>query len=253
MVNYEQHDRVGLITLNRPKALNALNDQLISELNDLVQTLDRSPEIGAIVITGSQKSFAAGADLKEMVSKSYQQAYLSKMLHSWLDLEKCGVPLIAAVNGFALGGGFELAMMCDVIYAGEKARFGLVELTVGTIPGCGGTQKLIREIGKSRAMEMILTSEHMFAEEALRRGLVAKVFPIESLVEEAMGQAKKMAEKSKLISVAAKDTVKMAYNLPLNQGLEYEKRVFWSTFASQDQKEGMGAFGEKRKPEFKHN
>lgn len=212
MVKFEQHDRVGLITLNRPKALNALCDQLIGELSELVCTLDNSPEIGAIVLTGSQKSFAAGADLKEMHLKTYQEAYSQQMLHSWLDLQKCKVPLIAAVNGYALGGGFELAMMCDIIYAGRKARFGLVELTVGTIPGCGGTQKLIREVGKSRAMEMILTSEHMLAEEAYNRGLAAKVFEPEVLVEESVKQAQVMASKSKLISVSAKDTVNFAYN-----------------------------------------
>lgn len=212
MLKFEQHDRVGLVTLNRPKALNALCDQLIRELTECVTTLDNSPEIGAIVLTGSQKSFAAGADLKEMNSKTYQEAYTSQMLHSWLDLQKVKVPMIAAVNGFALGGGFELALMCDVIYAGKKARFGLVELTVGTIPGCGGTQKLIREIGKSRAMEMILTSEHMLADEAYNRGLAAKVFESEALVEESIKQAQIMASKSKLISIAAKDSVNMAYN-----------------------------------------
>lgn len=212
MIKFEQHDRVGLVTLNRPKALNALCDQLIRELTDCVTTLDNSTEIGAIVLTGSQKSFAAGADLKEMNSKTYQEAYTSQMLHSWLDLQKVKVPMIAAVNGFALGGGFELALMCDVIYAGKKARFGLVELTVGTIPGCGGTQKLIREIGKSRAMEMILTSEHMLADEAYNRGLAAKVFESETLVEESIKQAQVMASKSKLISIAAKDSTNMAYN-----------------------------------------
>lgn len=155
MVNFEQRNRVGLITLNRPKALNALCDQLMGELCEVVRACDASPEIGAIVITGSQKSFAAGADLKEMRDKSTVHCYRTKMLHNWLDIQKTQVPIIAAVNGYALGGGFELALMADVIYAGTKARFGLVELTVGTIPGCGGTQKLIREVGKSRAMEMV--------------------------------------------------------------------------------------------------
>lgn len=253
MVKFEQVGRVGLITLNRPKALNALCDQLMTELNSVMMTCGRSPEIGALVVTGSEKAFAAGADLKEMRDKTFQDAYLGKMLHHWNDFTKCQVPVIAAVNGYALGGGFELALMADVIYAGSKARFGLVELTVGTIPGCGGTQRLIREVGKSRAMEMVLTAEHMLAPEALSRGLVAKVFEPAELVSNAMATAEKMAGFSKNISVAAKDSVNMAYNLPLDHGLEYEKRMFWGTFATNDQKEGMAAFSEKRKAEFKHS
>jgi len=253
MIKFEQVGRVGLVTLNRPKALNALCDQLMTELNSVVQTCSYSPEIGALVVTGSEKAFAAGADLKEMRDKTFQDAYMGKMLHTWNDFTKCQIPVIAAVNGYALGGGFELALMADVIYAGSKARFGLVELTVGTIPGCGGTQRLIREVGKSRAMEMILTGEHMMSQEALDRGLVAKVFEPAELVSSAMATAEKMAGFSKNISVAAKDSVNMAYNLSLDHGLEYEKRNFWGTFATNDQKEGMTAFSEKRKPEFKHS
>merc|ERR1711879_837048 len=173
-----------------------------------------------------EKAFAAGADIKEMKDHSYTAAYNKRMLNFWGDLQNCTVPTIAAVSGFALGGGFELAMQCDIIYCGTNAKFGLVECTVGTIPGCGGTQRLIREVGKSRAMEMILTGEHMLAEEALSRGLVAKVFEPSELVDKACEQAKKVASMSKMTATLGKDAVNMAYELPLQQGLQYEKRNF---------------------------
>jgi len=246
----EKRGRVGLVTLNRPKAYNALCDGLIAELNQALKQFDEDKELGAIVITGSEKAFAAGADIKEMSSQSSVEAYKKDMLASWHDLTKVRKPIIAAVNGFALGGGCELAMMCDIILAGDKAKFGQPEVTLGTIPGCGGTQRLIRAVGKSKAMEMILTGEQLSAEEAQRAGLVSRVVPSDKLVATAIEMADKIASFSKPIVAMGKESVNAANNLTLDMGISFERRLFHSTFATKDQKEGMSSFLEKRKPNF---
>jgi enoyl-CoA hydratase/carnithine racemase len=246
----EKRGKVGLITLNRPKALNALCDGLVKELNAQVKCFESDPTIGAIVITGSEKAFAAGADIKEMSSKSYMDAYKNDMLAHWHDLTRSRVPVIAAVNGYALGGGCELAMMCDMIICGDKAVFGQPEVTIGTIPGCGGTQRLTRAIGKSKAMEMILTGRQMQAQEAEQSGLVARVVPAAELVDQAVKLAEKIASFSRPIVTMAKEGVNAAYETTLQQGVIFERRLFHSTFATNDQKEGMKAFSEKRKPSF---
>jgi enoyl-CoA hydratase len=245
------NNSVGLITLNRPKQLNALCDGLINELNEQVELLDKDPAVGAIVITGSEKAFAAGADIKEMAPKSYMDAYKSDMLAHWHQLTKVHKPVIAAVNGFALGGGCELAMMCDIILAGDKAQFGQPEIMLGTIPGCGGTQRLTRAIGKSKAMEWILTGARFSAEEAERAGLVSRVYPAAELVGKAVAMAEQIASFSKPIVALAKESVNAAYETTLEQGVRFERRLFHSTFATKDQKEGMAAFVEKRKAGFK--
>lgn len=252
LVTFEQRGRVGLITLNRPKALNALCDQLMMELCEVAQLAANHKSIGAIVITGSEKAFAAGADIKEMAHHDFRSCYTCKMLDNWRAISDVRVPIIAAVNGFALGGGLELALSCDVIYAGEKAKFGQVEITVGIIPGCGGTQRLIRAVGKSTAMEMSLTCDHLKAEEALQRGLVSKIYAPEELVDKAVECAQKMAKMPKEVSCMVKDTINAAYEMPLSQGLDYEKRMFWGCFGTYEQKEGMAAFIEKRKPDWKN-
>lgn len=249
----EKRGKVGVITLNRPKALNALCDGLIGELTTQLDEWDSDPETGCIVITGSERAFAAGADIKEMASKTYMQAYKTNMLAAWNDrITQVKTPIIAAVNGFALGGGCELAMMCDIIYAGEKAKFGQPEVKIGTIPGCGGTQRLTRFVGKSKAMEMILTGDMVGAEEAEKMGLVAKVVAPEALVDHAVAQADKIASLSAPIIMMAKDCVNVAYESSMNQGVIYERRLFHSTFSTHDQKEGMSSFAEKRSPEWKH-
>eukprot|EP00466_Bigelowiella_natans_P005886 jgi/Bigna1/58151/fgenesh1_pm.58_\ len=230
---------VGTITLNRPKALNALCDKLMYEVTEQVAEFDKDGEVGAIVITGSEKAFAAGADIKEMAPRTYPATYTDNMLGTWDKLTECKKPIIAAVNGFALGGGCELAMMCDLIIAGDSAKFGQPEIKLGTIPGMGGTQRLVRSVGKSKAMHMVLTGEFISADDAEKCGLVCKVVPKEQLVEEAEKMAGEIAAFSKPIVALAKET-----------GLALEKRVFWSTFATKDQKEGMAAFAEKRPPNF---
>lgn len=250
-ITFESRNNVALITLNRPKALNALCDELMTELNAQIREIDQDTQHSAIVITGSgTKAFAAGADIKEMKDKTFPWVYSQEMLGFWEGLSSTHKPIIAAVNGYALGGGFELALMCDIIYASENAVFGLPEVTLGTIPGGGGTQRLIREVGKSKAMEMILTGEFIKAAEAQSLGLVSKVVPFESLVEEAVATGEKIAKFSKPVIAMAKDCVNHGYELGLKYGLEYEKRIFWSTFATRDRKEGMEAFAEKRKAEF---
>ena len=216
----EKRDKVALITLHRPKALNALNSALINDLSHAMASLDADPAVSALVLTGSEKAFAAGADIKEMAPKSYMDNFLGNWLSNWGVISKTRKPVIAAVNGYALGGGCEVAMMCDLIYAGDNARFGQPEITIGTIPGGGGTQRLIREIGKSRAMEMILTGEQMDAAEAHRRGLVAKIFPPGETVEEAMKTAAKMAAHSLPHLMMAKQAVNDAYEVGLLQGLQ---------------------------------
>lgn len=240
---------VRLVTLNRPKALNALCTPLIDELNHALGSAEKDPEIGAIVITGSEKAFAAGADIKEMKDKTFADVYANDFIASW---QQGGVrkPVIAAVNGFALGGGCELAMMGDIIYAGEKATFGQPEIKLGVIPGAGGTQRLPLLIGKARAAELILTGRNFSAAEALEWGLVSKVFPVDQLVNEAVKTASEIAAFSPLAVKAAKEAINEGYQLPLDQGLKYERRVFHSLFGSKDQKEGMAAFAEKRKANF---
>jgi len=244
----EKRGKVALITLNRPKALNALCDGLIKELNHALAGFES--EVSAIVITGSERAFAAGADIKEMSSKSYMEAYKTDMLSTWNNVTKIKIPIIAAVNGFALGGGCELAMMCDIIIAGEKAMFGQPEINLGTIPGCGGTQRLTRAIGKSKAMEMVLTGRSMTAKEAEQAGLVSRVVPANETVEAALKVAEEIANRSKPIAMLAKEAVNEAYESSLSSGIVFERRLFHSTFATADQKEGMGAFVQKRKPDF---
>jgi enoyl-CoA hydratase len=247
----ETHGRVGLIRLNRPQALNALNQMLIDELNVALGLFEKDTGIGAVVLTGSEKAFAAGADIKEMRSKSYMDAYLEDFLTSWEGVSRLRKPIIAAVAGFALGGGCELAMMCDFILAAETAKFGQPEIKLGIIPGAGGTQRLTRFVGKSKAMEMCLTGRMMDAAEAERAGLVSRVIPAEKLVEEALKTAAAIAALSLPAVMIAKESVNRAYETTLTEGVRFERRVFHSLFATEDQKEGMGAFVEKRAPAFK--
>lgn len=243
-------NNVALITLNRPKALNALCAQLMTELTQNMLTLDKDDSVNVFVITGSEKAFAAGADIKEMIEQPFAKVYGGNFLKFWSDATKLKKPVIAAVNGYALGGGCELAMMCDIIYAGENAKFGQPEINIGTIPGAGGTQRLTRTVGKSLSMEMSLTGNMITAKEAKEAGLVSKVFPPNTLVDEAIKLADKIAEQSPLIVSMAKEAVNKAYELTLSEGLEFERRVFHSTFATKDRKEGMTAFAEKRKPKW---
>ncbi|KAL4470714.1 hypothetical protein ABPG72_016719 [Tetrahymena utriculariae] len=252
-IQYEvQENQVALVTLNRPKALNALCDGLINELNSTLELLNKDPQVGAIVITGSEKAFAAGADIKEMKDKTFPYTYSVNMLGSWDNLTTIKKPIIAAVNGYALGGGCELAMMCDIIVAGSSAKFGQPEILIGTIPGCGGTQRLTRAIGKSKAMELVLTGDQIDAHTAEKHGLVSKVVEPTETVNEAVKIAAKIASLSQPIVAMAKEAVNQAHNLPLKDGLQYEKRLFYSTFATHDRKEGMTAFTEKKKPQWKN-
>ncbi len=246
----ERRGKVGLVTLNRPKALNALNEQLIGELNQALGDFESDPAIGCSVITGSEKAFAAGADVKEMAERTYVDAYVGKFLDGWSKLSETRKPVIAAVSGFCLGGGCELAMMCDFIIASETAKFGLPEITLGIMPGAGGTQRLPRFIGKAKAMDMILTGRMMDAAEAERSGLAARIVPPEKLLDEALAAAEKIASYSQPIVMMAKETVNRAQEVSLTEGTRFERRLFLSMFATEDQKEGMKAFIEKRKPEF---
>jgi enoyl-CoA hydratase len=248
----ETHDAVGLIRLNRPQALNALNAALVAELGQALAQFDKDEKIGAIVITGSEKAFAAGADIKEMASKSYMEAYLGDFLSSWDRVANQRKPVIAAVAGFALGGGCELALMCDFIIAADTAKFGQPEIQLGVMPGAGGTQRLTRYIGKSKAMDMVLTARMMDAAEAERCGLVSRIVPADKLVEEALAAAKKIASFSQPIAMMAKESVNRAFETTLAEGIRFERRLFHAMFASEDQKEGMTAFVEKRKPSFKN-
>ncbi len=248
----ETKDRVGVITLNRPNALNALNNALVAELNQALDAFEADAAIGAIVITGSEKAFAAGADIKEMASKSYAEVYGEDFISSWERITRCRKPIIAAVAGFALGGGCELAMMCDFIIAADTAKFGQPEITLGIMPGAGGTQRLTRFVGKSKAMEMCLTGRMMDAAEAERAGLVSRVVPAADLMAEAMKAAGKIAAMSLPAVMMTKETVNRAYESTLTEGMRFERRVFHAMFATEDQKEGMTAFVEKRKPAFKH-
>ncbi len=247
----EKRDAVGLITLNRPQALNALCAALIDELAEAVDDLEDDEAIGAIVVTGSEKAFAAGADIKEMQDKSYMDVYKGDFItKGWERLSKTRKPTIAAVAGYALGGGCEVAMMCDMIIAADSAKFGQPEITIGTIPGSGGTQRLTRFVGKSKAMDLCLTGRMMDAEEAERAGLVARVVPADKLIEEALAVAGKIASLSRPAVMMAKEAVNRAYETTLSEGILFERRLFHSTFATQDQKEGMAAFAEKRPPKW---
>jgi len=249
----ETRARVGLITLNRPKALNALNDKLMDELGASLLSFDADDAIGAIVITGSEKAFAAGADIGAMSAWSYMDVFKSDFItRNWEALKRVRKPVIAAVNGFALGGGCELAMMCDIIIASESAKFGQPEIKLGIIPGAGGTQRLPRAVGKAKAMDLVLSARMMDAAEAERAGLVSRVVPSDRLFDEAMAAANTIAGFSLPAVMMAKEAVNRAYELPLAEGVLFERRMFHSLFATADQKEGMAAFVERRAPRFEH-
>jgi enoyl-CoA hydratase len=244
--------RVALITLNRPEALNALNSQLISELNHALDELESNREIGCIVLTGSAKAFAAGADIKEMAELKYPQIYLDDLFSDSDRVANRRKPIIAAVAGFALGGGCELALMCDFILAADNAKFGQPEIKLGVLPGMGGTQRLTRAVGKAKAMEMCLTGRMIDAVEAERAGLVARIVPQDQLLEEALKVARTIAAKSLPVAMMVKESVNRAFEVSLAEGIRFERRVFHAAFASEDQKEGMAAFIEKRDPAFKN-
>lgn len=248
----ETRGKTGLVTFNRPQALNALNEALIAELNAALVDFETNPEIGCTVITGSEKAFAAGADVKEMAEKTYIEAYLARFLDGWTRIADTRKPVIAAVSGFCLGGGLELAMMCDLIIASETARFALPEITLGIMPGAGGTQRLPRFIGKAKAMDLILTGRMMDAAEAERAGLVSRVVAPDKLLAEALAAADKIASYSQPIVMMAKETVNRAQETSLAEGARFERRLFLSMFATTDQKEGMDAFIAKRKPVFRN-
>jgi enoyl-CoA hydratase len=254
LINVDTHGRVGLITINRPKALNALNDQVMDEIGRALDGFEADPDIGAMVITGSEKAFAAGADIGAMANFSYMDAYKGDYItRNWERVKSCRKPVIAAVAGFALGGGCELAMMCDFIIAADSARFGQPEIKLGVLPGAGGTQRLPRAVGKAKAMELCLTARLMDATEAERAGLVARVVPADKLLEEALAAATVIAGFSLPVVMMIKESVNRAFESSLNEGLLFERRVFHSAFALNDQKEGMAAFVEKRKPGFRHD
>jgi enoyl-CoA hydratase len=250
-ITTEKRGKVGIVTLNRPKALNALCAALIDELGDALDGFEADAEVGCIVLTGSEKAFAAGADIKEMKDKTYMEAYKEDFItKGWQRVAQSRKPVIAAVAGYALGGGCEVAMMCDFIIAADNAKFGQPEIQLGTIPGSGGTQRLTRSVGKSLAMYMCLTGDMIDADTALRAGLVAKVVPADSLMDEAMKAAEKIAGYSQPVVMMCKESVDRAFETTLAEGILFERRVFHSTFALEDQKEGMSAFAEKRKPAF---
>lgn len=249
----ETQDRIGIITLNRPDALNALCHNLVTELGDALDAFENDDNIGCILLTGSEKAFAAGADIKEMQSKSYMDAYKEDFITgTWERLSSCRKPVIAAVAGYALGGGCEIAMMCDFIIAADNAKFGQPEITLGIIPGAGGTQRLTKLVGKAKAMDLCLTGRMMDAEEAEKAGLVSRIVPLADLREEALKAAGQIASMSLPASMMAKESVNQSLELGLAQGIRFERRVFHSAFATEDQKEGMSAFIEKRKPVWKH-
>jgi enoyl-CoA hydratase len=244
---------VGIIMLNRPQALNALSAGLIKDLGAALDAFEADDAIGAVIITGSEKAFAAGADIKEMAGKTYMDAYLKNFVtDGWERITTCRKPIVAAVAGYALGGGCEVAMMCDTVIAADTAKFGQPEITIGTIPGAGGTQRLTRAVGKAKAMDMCLTGRMMDAAEAERSGLVSRVVPAAQLLEEALKTAGKMAELSRPVVMMAKEAVNRAFETTLSEGVRFERRLFHSTFATEDQKEGMAAFVEKRKPSYKN-
>jgi enoyl-CoA hydratase len=258
-MNYEliqvrtEAGKVGLVTLNRPKQLNALNDQLMNELGAALKAFDTDEAIGCMVITGSEKAFAAGADIGAMAGYTFADVYKGDYItRNWEQIRSIRKPVIAAVSGFALGGGCELAMMCDFIIAADNAKFGQPEIKLGVIPGAGGTQRLPRAVGKAKAMDMALTGRMMDATEAERAGLVSRVVPLDKLMEETLGAALMICDYSQIAVMAAKEAVNRAFEGTLNDGVMFERRLFHALFATADQKEGMAAFVEKRKPAFKH-
>ena len=248
----ETKGRVGIIRLNRPNALNALNRALIAELTQAIDAFDKNDNIGCLLITGSDKAFAAGADIKEMADKTFIQAYGSNFAADWDRAAHARKPIVAAVAGFALGGGCELAMHCDIIIAADTAKFGQPEIKLGVIPGIGGTQRLTRAVGKAKAMDLVLTGRMMDAAEAERSGLVARVVPAANLMDDAMKAAETIAGMSLPSVMAGKEAVNVAFEVPLAEGVRFERRVFHSLFATDDQKEGMKAFVEKRNPNWKN-
>ena len=249
-ITVDRRGRVGVITLNRPKALNALNGALIGELNEVLDSFEAEEEIGAVVITGNEKAFAAGADINEMRRLSFVEAHGRDFIAHWHRITAFSKPVVAAVAGYALGGGCELAMMCDIVIAADNAKFGQPEIKLGTIPGAGGTQRLTRAVGKSKAMEMILTGRMMDAEEAERSGLASRVVPAADVVDEAIAVAERIAHFSGPTVALAKESVNRAFETTLAEGVRFERAVFYATFATEDQREGMDAFIEKREPSF---
>ncbi|MGF1475124.1 MAG: enoyl-CoA hydratase [Geminicoccaceae bacterium] len=248
----ETRGHVGIVRLNRPKQLNAVNRQLVADLTDALRAFDADDEIAAMVVTGSEKAFAAGADIKEMKDKDYLEASTSDFIAPWHAITSMRKPVIAAVGGYALGGGCELAMMCDIIICSENAKFGQPEINLGTIPGAGGTQRLTRAVGKSKAMEMVLTGRNMDAAEAERANLVARVVPNDSLIDEAVKLGEAIAEKSQPIVAMAKHAVNLAFETTLATGIQNERQLFYATFATGDRREGMTAFVEKRTAKFQN-
>jgi enoyl-CoA hydratase len=248
----ETRGRVALIRLNRPQALNALNSTLMRELAQAVDAFEADNNIGCLVIIGSDKAFAAGADIKEMAGKQFAEVFLADFAAAWHRLADARKPLVAAVAGFALGGGCELAMQCDIVIAADNAKFGQPEIKLGIIPGIGGTQRLTRAVGKAKAMDLILTGRMMDAEEAERAGLVARIVPLQNLIEEAVKVAETIASMSLPSVLAAKEAVNRAFETSLAEGVRFERRVFHSLFATKDQKEGMAAFVDKRPPKFEN-
>ncbi|WP_435105089.1 enoyl-CoA hydratase [Arhodomonas sp. AD133] len=253
-INTETRDRVGIITLDRPDAMNALSDALMHEVGQALEAFDGDDAIGAVVLTGSAKAFAAGADIKDMAKSDFVDLFRRDFpgADGWAAPDSFRKPLIAAVAGYALGGGCELAMACDFIIAADNAQFGQPEVKIGAMPGAGGTQRLTRAVGKAKAMEMCLTGRMMDAEEAERSGLVARVVPADRLLEDALATAARIAGHSLPSTMLIKEAVDQAFETPLRDGLRQERRLFQSTFATEDQKEGMAAFVEKRKPDFRH-
>jgi len=246
-------DKVGIITLNRPKQLNALNSELMVEMGTALKLFDADPHIGCIILTGSEKAFAAGADIGAMATYSYADVYKNDYItRDWETLRSIRKPIIAAVSGFALGGGCEVAMMCDIIISADNARFGQPEIKLGIIPGAGGTQRLPRAIGKAKAMDLALTGRMMDAQEAERAGLVSRVVPLDKLMDEALGAALSICDYSQIAVMSAKESINRAFESSLSDGVMFERRMFHALFATEDQKEGMDAFVNKRKPVFKH-
>ncbi len=253
LITAKKEDGVGIIILNRPEALNALCTPLVLEVGQAVDEFEADDDIGCLLVTGSEKAFAAGADIKEMQPKSFMDTYKENFItRDWERLASCRKPVIAAVAGYALGGGCEFAMMCDMIIAADSAKFGQPEITLGILPGAGGTQRLTRIVGKSKAMDLCLTGRMMKAEEAERAGLVARVVPDDELIDQAMEAAKTIASMSQMATMITKESVNRAYETTLSEGIRFERRMFHATFATEDQKEGMAAFAEKRKAEWKH-
>ena len=249
----ERRGRVGLITLDRPQALNALCDALVAEIGHALDDLEADPAIGCLVITGSDKAFAAGADIKEMQGRDFIDVYGADFItRGWERVAQCRKPVIAAVAGYALGGGCEMAMMCDIILAADTAKFGQPEITLGTLPGAGGTQRLTRAVGKAKAMELCLSGRMMDAVEAERAGLVARIVPAASVIDEALKLAERIANQSLPIAMMVKEAVNRAFESTLAEGVRFERRLFHASFATADQKEGMAAFVEKRKPAFEN-